>query len=572
MKPVPTRISLKVQKGRYHYLQRRVPTDIMRLPEDRREAVLGTRSALVKVYLGDDKKDALRHASEEWARIEALFDQLRGQALPQPVAKLTSEALEAVAWTVYTDTKAALDGDLAAHPDFDPERLGLAYDAACDPWREGFHENHWPKAVNARVLGELAAAGYAVDEDHPAFAEARRLIATAYLEAHEVMRHRLAGDMAYQPSVVRRVVVAATGCDTATLDHLFTAWKGEKARPAKTVTEFDRAVRRFKELHGDLPAIAITKTHVREFKEALRKLPSALSGEQRAMPLPDLLKALEKKPADKTLSAGAVNKHIGAVSAILAWANKHGYFESAPTWGNPATGLKLDEAAEANPRIPFTKDDLKKLFHSPVFTEGARPKGGGGEAAKWLPLLGLFTGAREEELGQALVSDVREQGGIWYIDLNTLDEGKRLKSASSRRKVPLHPELIRCGFLGYVRSATGKQGNEPLFPDLKPDSHGHKTGNWSKWFNRYKVACGVTVPARAMKDFHSFRHGFKDACRAARIGEEVHDALTGHSGGGVGRSYGSEKVPLDVKAEAIAKVRFEADLSHLYVDQERKAG
>jgi hypothetical protein len=27
-------------------------------------------------------------------------------------------------------------------------------------------------------------------------------------------------------------------------------------------------------------------------------------------------------------------------------------------------------------------------------------------------------------------------------------------------------------------------------------------------------------------------------CRDAGIGEELHDALTGHSGGGVGRSYG----------------------------------
>jgi predicted secreted Zn-dependent protease len=33
-------------------------------------------------------------------------------------------------------------------------------------------------------------------------------------------------------------------------------------------------------------------------------------------------------------------------------------------------------------------------------------------------------------------------------------------------------------------------------------------------------------------------HAFKDACRPAGMNEEVHDALTGHSNGGVGRSYG----------------------------------
>ncbi len=41
--------------------------------------------------------------------------------------------------------------------------------------------------------------------------------------------------------------------------------------------------------------------------------------------------------------------------------------------------------------------------------------------------------------------------------------------------------------------------------------------------------------------FHSFRHTFKRACREAGLSEEVHHALTGHSGGGVGRRYGRER-------------------------------
>ncbi|MGA7326889.1 MAG: hypothetical protein WBX25_20965 [Rhodomicrobium sp.] len=46
---------------------------------------------------------------------------------------------------------------------------------------------------------------------------------------------------------------------------------------------------------------------------------------------------------------------------------------------------------------------MNLIFSFPIFTKGERPKGGGGEAAKWLPLLAAFTGARLEELGQALV-------------------------------------------------------------------------------------------------------------------------------------------------------------------------
>jgi hypothetical protein len=55
---------------------------------------------------------------------------------------------------------------------------------------------------------------------------------------------------------------------------------------------------------------------------------------------------------------------------------------------------------------------------------------------------------------------------------------------------------------------------------------------------------------------HSFRHGWKTAARSV-MSEELHDAITGHSNGSVGRAYGN--VPLKALAEAMAKVRFGGD-------------
>lgn len=49
------------------------------------------------------------------------------------------------------------------------------------------------------------------------------------------------------------------------------------------------------------------------------------------------------------------------------------------------------------------------------------------------------------------------------------------------------------------------------------------------------------VVDHSAKTFHSFRHTFKRACREAGLSEEVHNALTGHAGGGVGRRYGRER-------------------------------
>jgi integrase len=90
---------------------------------------------------------------------------------------------------------------------------------------------------------------------------------------------------------------------------------------------------------------------------------------------------------------------------------------------------------------------------------------------------------------------------------------------------------------------------------LRPDSHGHITGRWSKWFNRYLD--GVVGITDATVDFHSFRHTFKLATRAAGIPEDQHDALTGHANASVSRAYGSaEGYPLEPLAKAITKLRY----------------
>jgi hypothetical protein len=47
---------------------------------------------------------------------------------------------------------------------------------------------------------------------------------------------------------------------------------------------------------------------------------------------------------------------------------------------------------------PFDIKELQAIFGSPVFTEGQRPEGGKEDAAFWLPILALFTGACLGEL------------------------------------------------------------------------------------------------------------------------------------------------------------------------------
>jgi integrase len=191
--------------------------------------------------------------------------------------------------------------------------------------------------------------------------------------------------------------------------------------------------------------------------------------------------------------------------------------------------------ARAERRLEWSRKDLQRLFSSPVYTEGQRFAAGAGEAAWWLPVLGLWTGARLGELAQLRRDDVVQVDGIWCLRIAPGD-GKRVKTNGSIRTIPLHSELLRLGFLDYTASVPGPQ----LWPDMRVDSHGKWSGHYSRWFGRYRVQIGL---CDHLRDFHSLRHSFKSACREAGIDRDLHDRITGHSSdGSVGSRYGSVSI------------------------------
>src|SRR5260370_36496630 len=109
-------------------------------------------------------------------------------------------------------------------------------------------------------------------------------------------------------------------------------------------------------------------------------------------------------------------------------------------------------------------------------------------------------------------------------------------------------------FVDWIRS-TGPEAR--LFPLLVPGPKGGFGEAWSKWFGRYKRELGITNKASV---FHSFRHGFKDAARAARVSEDLHDALTGHAGSSVGRTYGAKDMVrrpgLETPARTLTRLKY----------------
>jgi integrase len=223
---------------------------------------------------------------------------------------------------------------------------------------------------------------------------------------------------------------------------------------------------------------------------------------------------------------------------VLNWARENGAIPDDVTWADPVSKMRLTE--ETPRRQPWELDELRLLFGSSVFTNDLRPDGGRGEAAFWLPLLALFSGARLSELAPITVDDIKLDvpSGVRFMTvIEDTSVGRSVKTKASVRAVPVHSELLRMGFMDFVEHTRAKWSSlGRLFPAIERGPKGTYGEVWSKWFGRYKRSLGIDNENSV---FHSFRHGFKDALRAAQVSEDINDALTGHAGGNrVARGYG----------------------------------
>jgi integrase len=261
----------------------------------------------------------------------------------------------------------------------------------------------------------------------------------------------------------------------------------------------------------------LSAEQLRRYVDQLPKLPRATRVDD-----PSSVAELVRRPGAK-MSTKTLFSHAQTVAMFLKWCEQQKYDlpRDLGTILEPILRKKSD-----GKRHPFSQSELQQLFPAPSYCMAAfnRP------SLYWLPLLALFTGARQAELCQLRVSDVvQDQGtGIWVIDINARD-GKLLKNAASARRIPIHHQLCALGWLDFAVSAR-ERGQTLLFPDQKRNARGEFSA-FSKWFCRYRSKVGIASSAASMKDFHSFRHTFQTIMLSLPTEEHVVNALVGHSHG-----------------------------------------
>lgn len=325
-----------------------------------------------------------------------------------------------------------------------------------------------------------------------------------------------------------------------TMLHLFEDWKRTQTRH-RTINSVETAVLEFRELHGPIAVDCITRPMVRAYRDQL---------------------------LERNLSRGTIENRIGFLSTLV----RHGMTELVEHMtGNPFERIEIVGAVGLKPgknRRAYEIWELNQLYASRLYTQGYRPKGQASDAAYWLPLLGPFIGARIEELCQLTVADVQSVNGVWCLRICNLDDDQNIKNDGSFRRVPLHEEVVKCGFLRYVAKMAAN-GHRRVFPTLSNKNSNQIYSNApGKWFGRYLDSIGMTD---RRLDYHSFRYLFKQRCSLSGIDNEVRDALTGHwaSDSNASRVYmraEERQYPFPKLVDAIKTLRYdELKTGHLYV-------
>lgn len=296
----------------------------------------------------------------------------------------------------------------------------------------------------------------------------------------------------------------------------------------KTIGDKESLVALLIRIIGDMPVRNFGRKEALKFKEVALKLPPRLH----QLPKQSISQLIEQ--AIETISVTTFNNYVKNLMTIFKFAKREGECDS-----NPFDGLKIKQRIKASTqRSRFTEDDLAMLFSGDSYPDKEQKF----PYRFWLPYLGLYTGARLNELCQLYLDDFVTVHGVDCIHIRAQHPDQRLKNMTSERLVPIHSKLKTLGLMEFVNRQKTR-GCERLFPELHWNKcHGYGSAP-SKWFARYRASLGFKG-GDERKDFHSFRHTVADHLKQQGVPESLVGGLLGHTTGGITFSrYGKDWKP-----------------------------
>lgn len=267
----------------------------------------------------------------------------------------------------------------------------------------------------------------------------------------------------------------------------------------------------FLEIVGDKPIARLRQSDIKSFFVTINALPPY--AKEKCKKLGISLRELAKLEHPKVIAAKTFrDHHKTCMQNFLESSRDELHDQGFP----PNLHANYDYQGKDEPRKTqraLTTNELKRLFEGGELKRiASRPD----EVHKfWLPVLGLYTGARVNEICQInpqtdFLTDA--ETGIPYILLSEDTEAgegieKSIKTEKAR-KVPLHPQLIELGFPDYVTTIK-KAGAKRLFPAWTPRG-GRAAPNAIGWFSKFLQEIGLygveNEEGCVLLGMHAFRH------------------------------------------------------------------
>ncbi|QSI78464.1 site-specific integrase [Niveibacterium microcysteis] len=533
-------------------------------------------------------KAAARAECARWlAELETQFEQARkilnGAASEPSVRTISAEGLGAALAVEVERFKAerlAADEVALSEPPGAMERsLGLP------SWGMHATAEHRIRALNIDEEGALLAARGAADElalfakqaakylravgihlepDSREAHQAGIAFARANREIAETIRRRDAGQLDITPNPKPRAAALSAPSGAPYLSTVIDAFMKKQDAAAPMFKKYQAVLPMLLEVLGDSPVDAIKQRHIEDYFELILRLPPHWTHRKRQ--LGKSVVELAAMEWEQTMAPATFEgTYVAAIQQFLRYARRtygdQGFPQHLTTDGIKYLGER--DEGERKQRA-MTPGELKRLFEGPEAVEFA--KDAACASRYWLPLVGLYTGARVNELCQINPQHdilIDEASGAWCLNITEETDAaegvtKSVKNEPSARTIPVHSALVELGFIDYVEKLKAS-GAELLFPEWPP-LRGKASGNAEKWFRRHLQKLGLRdeTPKACLTGFHTFRHTF--ITQAEAINEPRYDVITGHAREGESKSqrgYRARNTPIAIKQEIMERFRFD---------------
>ncbi|MDV3514681.1 site-specific integrase [Stenotrophomonas sp. C1657] len=307
----------------------------------------------------------------------------------------------------------------------------------------------------------------------------------------------------------------------------------------KTVLATERTLKLLLLACGNISACRVDYPHIQRFWKLLRWAPRNLISDPllRELTFEEAV-ALGKEQDVPPLARATEERHRCFLVAFFNHLVNGQAIASSPM--KAFRKIKEDHTIDPDKAIRlFEDEDLQNIFNPATFIPWAKKP-----HHWWAPMIGLYTGARVNEVCQLKLIDIIMERGVWCmafrktIDKDLAADPKKqrhsrqsMKGAGCMRIIPIAQPLLDAGFLDFVEDmkATGHCRLFPLLSAGVNRTTGETNARYSQQFvvdfGRYLKTLGFEKGI----GFHAFRHTLATELDVNDVPEKQIALVTGHS-------------------------------------------